>query len=149
MKKRDAKKLEEIVEKDSDLSYLAIGEPAFGTAVYDPAMMDGLAAFLDTNKDSAKKIKYLFIVGGLIPEIPEFYSKYNAMKMRFLASDPSKSPNDWVKELVDHADLDNETKSYLEEFALHIIKDKNEAVGYAKRESKKRGKRKIKYRHPL
>ncbi|MBI4441078.1 hypothetical protein HY639_02840 [Candidatus Woesearchaeota archaeon] len=129
------KKLEELV--GDDFCYLAIGEPAFGTAIYDPAMMDGLAAFLHANPSTAKKIKYLIINGGLIPEIPEFYSKYNAQKMRFLGSDPTKPPIGWVNDLLQQGGIDEKTKEYLEKFALHVIENRKEAVDYTKQELQK------------
>ena len=104
-----------------ELCFLALGEPAFGTAIYDPALMDGLVTYLHANPQAAKKINYLIINGGLVPEIPSFHSEYNAIKMRFLASDPTKPPNPKVQEILDTGDVDDRTKTYLERFALHII----------------------------
>ncbi|MEA3430634.1 MAG: hypothetical protein U9R08_05155 [Nanoarchaeota archaeon] len=123
------------LDEKIELCYLAIGELALGTKVYDPRAMDGLALFLRVN-GLDKKIQQLVIDSGIMPLVPSYYGLSNAKNMRFLGVDKTQSPNQRA-ELVLRSDIEKKEKEYIENFVLHKITSKEQAAGFAKQELEK------------
>lgn len=102
-------------EKEIISRSLCLGEMAFGTKAYDPDTMTGLAFWLKETKRT--DIDNVFMVGGMVPRIPAWYSVSGSNAMRFLGNDPEKPHSEDLETLLENADLNRHDAEY---FRNHV-----------------------------
>lgn len=126
-------------KRKEELTFLYLAELGFGTKAYDPVTMDGLAYFLKTT-GIGKKIDAVILQTGLIPRIPEYYSKLGAENMRFLSQLPPEKRGRAVLKLVNKEDLPKEDYLYFKENIEGKITTKSDATAAARYELTKLAK---------
>lgn len=126
-------------KRREELTFLYLAELGFGTKAYDPLTTDGLAYFLKTS-GMGKKIDAVIIQGGLIPRIPEYYSKLGAENMRFLSQLPPEKRGEAVLKLVNKEDLPKKDFYYFKENIEGKITTKKDATTFARDELSKLAK---------
>ena len=126
-------------KRKEELTFLYLAELGFGTKAYDPLAMDGLAYFLKTG-GIGKKIDAIIIQSGLIPRIPEYYSKLGAENMRFLSQLPQEKRGETLLKMVSKEDLPRDDYYYFKKYIEGKITTKKDATTFAKDELTKLAK---------
>ncbi len=118
-------------EKGVRARFLMLGNLGLSTKAYNPQMMRGLAAFLE-HTGYGKRTDAV-VMSGLMPRMPNHYSKTNARAQRFLASDPDKVvTQDW-QDVADKI-TDPETKEFVLFHGAKKISTPGDAVNYGRKQ---------------